>query len=293
MEIVASIKSTLPANHISCQHQDLPEPMLYYIKKNADPKLQLKLMQTSKYFRFKEFPYFVIKDFEFISKTKGYAYHKSFTLFELDITKISKKLWLTGSLSIECDDVDAVSQFIENVAVCEITSLSLNRQLLTVDEFKFLCNELKQELCMFDSIIINENFDVVPLENILENVTSLEDLYFEFDYDNAENVTTESTNKIIKALSKLNLSLLYLSNIPENFDIDENRQTRFVLKFDEYISDDCVQKLRKYVDKLLDGGLLNRYPVLLEFQNQNYKDFVRLVQNMNTFSMRRQLDGYM
>uniref|UniRef100_A0AC34GNC9 DUF38 domain-containing protein n=1 Tax=Panagrolaimus sp. ES5 TaxID=591445 RepID=A0AC34GNC9_9BILA len=43
----------------------LPESILFYIKHNAHPRFQLKLMQTSKYFRFKEFPYSVVRDIEY------------------------------------------------------------------------------------------------------------------------------------------------------------------------------------------------------------------------------------
>uniref|UniRef100_A0A914QZ48 Uncharacterized protein n=1 Tax=Panagrolaimus davidi TaxID=227884 RepID=A0A914QZ48_9BILA len=145
---------------ISCEF-GFRKPMLDYLKKNANPKVLLKLMQVSKYFLFKEFPFIVVKDLK----------HED-DKWNIDLENITKKLWITESFVIEenfspFNDIMLVSSIVPKIAACDITDLWMIGQQISLQEFKLLNADKIKDFHFRESMITDSNGDILSVENIL------------------------------------------------------------------------------------------------------------------------------
>uniref|UniRef100_A0A914P976 Uncharacterized protein n=1 Tax=Panagrolaimus davidi TaxID=227884 RepID=A0A914P976_9BILA len=151
---------------------DFPSDVLKWMKKNAKPKAELKLMQTCKYFLYQKFPYVLVKD-----SMNGTNEHPSAPTFKFNyrnihLNKIAIKFWLTGKLAIRTET--NFNTLFPKIAVCEIKSLSLLDLCITFEHFNFLTDSGNiTTLYLFNAIIKNLNGSNVPLEDILEGLPNL------------------------------------------------------------------------------------------------------------------------
>uniref|UniRef100_A0AC34FKH0 Uncharacterized protein n=1 Tax=Panagrolaimus sp. ES5 TaxID=591445 RepID=A0AC34FKH0_9BILA len=139
----------------------------------------LKLMQVCKYFRHKEFPYFVVKDITAFDDTFYYTLLNRESHEWESIEEIPEKLWITNSISTDLPpEFKFISQLVPKIAVCEAKKIILEYENITIDEFKVLCSSSVKKIKLKRiNIDGDENVEVVPLEMILDSVPNVKEAH--------------------------------------------------------------------------------------------------------------------
>uniref|UniRef100_A0AC34GUB8 Uncharacterized protein n=1 Tax=Panagrolaimus sp. ES5 TaxID=591445 RepID=A0AC34GUB8_9BILA len=195
----------------------LPESILYYIKNNAHPTFQLKLMQTSKYFCFNEFPYSVARDVEYCDNT--WYFRQNDGTYE-DVEILTKRLWITGTMDMNiAEDPRVISNLLSKAAVCDIKSLLVPDQILTVEEFKMLISSDNiEKLYYYGSDIKYDDGRIVSFDEIIKLFPKLKEFDCRFSHKMASTFTPDMTKNIMRYLNPEILEGFTLYNIPEAFD---------------------------------------------------------------------------
>uniref|UniRef100_A0AC35FPE6 Uncharacterized protein n=1 Tax=Panagrolaimus sp. PS1159 TaxID=55785 RepID=A0AC35FPE6_9BILA len=263
---------------------------------NANPKVLVKLMQVSKYFWFKEFPFFVVKDIRYENDKWQYRGIKRSmqckmcfkTFNDIDLENINKKLWIIESFVIEehfspFNDLKLVSSIVPKLAACDITHLCMIGQQISLQEFKLLNAGKIKDFHLNESMITDSNGDILSVENILSFLSKVLSFSYEFHEDAASTLTPQSTKNIIKRLKNSRIKSFTLGNIPETFDIGaffefmhENPTKRYYLDFYYLISGRYIQKLQESVDYFIDNYLEDYSAVLINFRDQTHKSYEKL-----------------
>uniref|UniRef100_A0AC34F473 Uncharacterized protein n=1 Tax=Panagrolaimus sp. ES5 TaxID=591445 RepID=A0AC34F473_9BILA len=167
------------------QQRGFPDSIMYYIKMNAPPRLLLKLMQASKYFCFKEFPFMVVENlqcyndtWEFLDRNvKENVYNK---YQKLDLNTLVKPLWISNSFDcLFLKDANFFSFLLSKTAVCDIQSLILEDQIITWDQFKFLTSSGIIGYFEFeDSDVKYDNGNIVPMDEMIKLLPEIRHLYW-------------------------------------------------------------------------------------------------------------------
>uniref|UniRef100_A0AC34FUV7 Uncharacterized protein n=1 Tax=Panagrolaimus sp. ES5 TaxID=591445 RepID=A0AC34FUV7_9BILA len=242
-------------------------------------------MQTSKYFRFKEFPYFVVKDLKYDQDKWLYCNGKySWDYTMLYLGKLSKPLWITKGINCYTEDHGLVSRLLPNAAVCDIKNLRLEDQIISFDEFKFLIssgNVEKLTLCY--SHVMYENGQVVGIDEILQLLPNVKQIRWLLDPETAATFTSETTQKLINNLSPSKLQSFCIMNIPESFDFNlfaefmiENPSIDYFLDFDILISNKYSAILQAYVDYIIQVSSTKYFPLHIRFPRQTEKSITCL-----------------
>uniref|UniRef100_A0A914PA15 Uncharacterized protein n=1 Tax=Panagrolaimus davidi TaxID=227884 RepID=A0A914PA15_9BILA len=163
---------------------DFPSDVLKSIKKNAKPKMAVKLMQICKYFQHQKFPYFIIRTLEW-NENFGWRYQamiKSVGVWPnfqtLDLDTLDQKLWIIKALNItHTEDTSLINSLIPKLAVCDIYELTLDNQDIKHEHFQILANAGNiTYLALKDTFIKDKNGSNVPLEDIFTVVPNVERL---------------------------------------------------------------------------------------------------------------------
>uniref|UniRef100_A0A914Q5F1 Uncharacterized protein n=1 Tax=Panagrolaimus davidi TaxID=227884 RepID=A0A914Q5F1_9BILA len=219
------------------------ESVLYYLKKNGNPKLLLKLMQVSKYFCFKEFPYMVVDSLYYDHDIT--LLRCGDVLYDGKFESLVKPLWITESIKLDNpNDSKLASKILSKIAVCDVKNLCLENQILDVGELKFYANCGSLESFVFrDSNVKYENGTVVPIEEILKLLPKLKVFDWLLHGELASTFTSETTKSITELFDTSILESFCLMNIPGTFDfklfakfMDANPKIDFFLHFARPIS---------------------------------------------------------
>uniref|UniRef100_A0A914Q3U7 Fumarate lyase N-terminal domain-containing protein n=1 Tax=Panagrolaimus davidi TaxID=227884 RepID=A0A914Q3U7_9BILA len=295
--VIQKCLSTDSSDDISLMHQSTKrsrssrelgfhESFLNYLKKNADPRTLLKLMQVSKYFCFKEFPFIVIKDLEYdydlIIDWKYRPLQSVSKMQPFDFDNTAKKLWITETLSIgHCEDTTFASSFISRVAVCDATTLKFAYQRICENELKFFNADKVEKVDFWGTMITDSNGKILPVENVLQLLPNVSYFHYCFDDDGID-FTSESIMSFIAYLKDSRITEFKLSMIPETFDFDaffkfmhENPKKRYNLIFSS-VSDEYTQKLQTAVDYFIENCLTIESSVLIEFEFQTDESYYAL-----------------
>uniref|UniRef100_A0AC35F5Y5 DUF38 domain-containing protein n=1 Tax=Panagrolaimus sp. PS1159 TaxID=55785 RepID=A0AC35F5Y5_9BILA len=237
---------------------DFPSEVLKKMKENANPKMSLKLMQCHKYFQHQEFPYFIIKSFEYDDDEWNFiTLNDEVHLYNgvEGIEKLTtKKLWITENI-ILLDNI--VSRLIPKIVVCDILWLKLYNQKMTYDEFKFLTasgNVEILELCNTD--ITHKNGDFVDVHTLLGCVPNI----FEFFLRNKDSPLIHSdSGKAFYKNNTTNLMRVKLEKISfldfENFKkfMKQNPHISYSLDIsaNNSLSSEEFQVLEDYVEEII------------------------------------------
>uniref|UniRef100_A0A914YUL4 Uncharacterized protein n=1 Tax=Panagrolaimus superbus TaxID=310955 RepID=A0A914YUL4_9BILA len=266
----------------------LPEPILYYIKKKANPKLQLKLMQTTKYFCFKEFPYMVVKELKYDHNKWLYCKGKySWNYTRLDLETLSKPLWITKGLNCYTEDEGLVSRLLSKAVVCDVKNLRLEDQIITWNELKLLISSGNIENLTFCySHVEYENNKIVGIDEILQLLPNVKQIRWLLDPETASIFTSETTQKLINSLNPLTLQSFCIMNIPESFDfnyfaefMNANPLIDCYLDFDVLISNEYSAILQTYVNNVIETASTKYYPLHIRFPRQT-ETSIKCLQNL-------------
>uniref|UniRef100_A0AC34GTK8 Uncharacterized protein n=1 Tax=Panagrolaimus sp. ES5 TaxID=591445 RepID=A0AC34GTK8_9BILA len=252
------------------QQLGLPDSIMHYMKMNAPPRLSLKLMQASKYFCFKEFPYFVVKELIYFAYSWKFRQGKGgFQI--LDLESLSKPLWITSSFdSGTFKDEKLVSNILSKIAVCDIKNLSLFDQIITWNEFQKLSSSgIIESIDFSGSDVKYDHGNIVPLDEIIKLLPKLEYIYCD---NSLSTITIQSTQKFIDLLNPSTLKSIIMRDIPESFDfnlfakfIDANPSIDFWLDFGDEISDEYAKILQDYVGELIRTSSYKTRRIFIRF----------------------------
>uniref|UniRef100_A0A914QI15 Uncharacterized protein n=1 Tax=Panagrolaimus davidi TaxID=227884 RepID=A0A914QI15_9BILA len=257
--------------------------VLYYLKKNSNPRVLLKLMQVSKYFCFKEFPYMVVDslDYDHINENIKLLRYDD-VLYNDKYESLVKPLWITKTLNLyDPNDSKLASKCLSKIAVCDVKNLSLENQILDVGELKFYANCGSLESFVFrDSNVKYGNGTVVPIEEILKLLPKLKSFYWDLHREMASTFTSETTKTIIDFFDPSLLEFFCLMNIPEPFDfklfagfMDAHPSIQFYLFFARPLSAEYTKMLQDYVDDLIETELYKVRKILIIFPTQTDESF--------------------
>uniref|UniRef100_A0AC35GRT2 Uncharacterized protein n=1 Tax=Panagrolaimus sp. PS1159 TaxID=55785 RepID=A0AC35GRT2_9BILA len=274
----------------------LPEPIYYYLKKNANPKLLLKLMQISKYFCFKEFPYMVVKDLKYERTKWIYCKPKyNFDYEVLDLSNLKKPLWITKGINCYTEDVSLVSSLLSKVIACDITNLRLEDQIITLNEFKFLISSGNVKTFTFCySHVEYENGEIVPIDKIMKLIPNVTGFRWLLDTCMMSTFTSETVHSLIKVFNPSILKTFCLMNIPDTFDfnlfatfMDKNPFIDYELDFDILLPREYSKMLQKYVDKKIATSLKKPFLLKILFPRQSEKSVKQLKSLYHFYSVRQ------
>uniref|UniRef100_A0A914QA00 DUF38 domain-containing protein n=1 Tax=Panagrolaimus davidi TaxID=227884 RepID=A0A914QA00_9BILA len=287
-----SMSPTKKQRSSSQQHPfGLPEPILCYLKKNSNPKLLLKLMQISKYFCFKEFPYMVVKDLKYERTKWSYCKPKyNFNYEVLDLSNLKKPLWITEEINCYTEDVSLISTLLSKVIVCDITNLWLFNQIITLNEFKLLISSGNVTTFSFSlSHVEYENGKTVPIEEIMKLIPNVTEFRWSLDTPMMSTFNSETVQNLIKVINPSILKTFHLLIIPETFDfnlfatfMDKNPLIDYELDFDMHIAREYSKMLQKYVDKKIETSSKKAFLFRIFFPLQS-KESVKHLESLYNF----------
>uniref|UniRef100_A0AC34FNU9 Uncharacterized protein n=1 Tax=Panagrolaimus sp. ES5 TaxID=591445 RepID=A0AC34FNU9_9BILA len=135
-------------------------------------------MQISKYFRFKEFPFYAVKNVDF----NGIEWLHNFGQIPqiLDLDNLSKPLWITKKLicSYFPQNSKELSNLLSKVVVCDINYLEIENQILTFEEFKFL--SARKNITTFEfsfSQIEYGNGEIMSMDELIKCLPKIKNFY--------------------------------------------------------------------------------------------------------------------
>uniref|UniRef100_A0AC35FPV1 Uncharacterized protein n=1 Tax=Panagrolaimus sp. PS1159 TaxID=55785 RepID=A0AC35FPV1_9BILA len=256
----------------------LPEPILYYLKKNSNPKLLLKLMQISKYFSFKEFPYMVVKDL--------------FDYKVLDLSNVNKPLWITKGIYCYTKHVSLVSSLLSKVIVCDITNLRLANQIITLNEFKLLISSGNVKTFSFCySHVEYENGETVPICEIMKLIPYVTEFRWYLNTTVMSTFNSETVQNLIKVINPVILKTFRLMDIPETYDfnlfatfMDKNPLIDYYLDFHREIAREYSNMLQKFVDKKITTSSKKPFLLKIRFPHQSEESVKHLKSLYNFYS---------
>uniref|UniRef100_A0AC34FCE7 Uncharacterized protein n=1 Tax=Panagrolaimus sp. ES5 TaxID=591445 RepID=A0AC34FCE7_9BILA len=160
-------------NSVTCK-LGVPESILYYIKNQAQPKFQLKLMKTSKYFRYKDFPFCVTREICYGDDTWFFLQNDG--TYE-DLKILTKPLWITGSIElINVENAEIISDLLSKAVVCDIKKLACD-EILTLDQFNMLTSSKNfEKLYYYHSDIEHDVGSVISFDEIIKLSPKLKEL---------------------------------------------------------------------------------------------------------------------
>uniref|UniRef100_A0A914PEZ2 Uncharacterized protein n=1 Tax=Panagrolaimus davidi TaxID=227884 RepID=A0A914PEZ2_9BILA len=245
------------------QNFSMPDSIIFYIAKNPKTAaLYLKMVQTCKYF-------FVKNPIIIILNLNAYGGKWRSGNVPLNLTKYNCKYWITNkiySCGYEFVDKNIFCPIIPKLYQCDAKSLYLYSQIVSFNDLSLLISSV-EEICIHNVIVKHADSSDVPLEDIVAIAINAKSV---------EIIKPTITSKTMKELTKLpnftTLDNLRLYNLSEVFDIDafyvymkKNQYTNFSLYFDKSISNAYKNRLKSFIDEILETKELDYKPPFMFF----------------------------
>uniref|UniRef100_A0AC35GSD3 DUF38 domain-containing protein n=1 Tax=Panagrolaimus sp. PS1159 TaxID=55785 RepID=A0AC35GSD3_9BILA len=208
--------------HVENVELGFPEPILYYLKKNANPKLLLKLMKSSKrHFSFKEFPFFEVHFLKIDKTTWKYYDRKSDEIKDLDLNSLSKPLlWISNG--IECCTEQRnpfIGKLLSKTFICDIRYFRVVGRNITLSQLKFINSKNNIEnFTLYNSHVHCYFGTIVSIDRVLKFLPNVKTFLWFFTREMIPTINSKTTKKLIEALNPTKLQSFSLMNIPETFD---------------------------------------------------------------------------
>uniref|UniRef100_A0A914QXY6 F-box domain-containing protein n=1 Tax=Panagrolaimus davidi TaxID=227884 RepID=A0A914QXY6_9BILA len=245
---------------------EYPRDVIKYMKQNAAPKQLLNLMQCSKRFCHKVFPYLPVRYL-----TTRDAKEVKWRMQKLDNSwirgtncdEIPNGLWITGKF-ILVDIPNLLPQILPKVAVSELKVLALWHQEIFCDDLvKLLPHGNVKSIHLNFSSVKYGNGDVVTLDKMLEILTNIPLISY---WHELPPFSVEAAEDLSKVDVSPKLFEISVAAHKEEFDfglykmfIELNRQILFDTLFvDDDLEDDFIEKL-EHLNAIELGNDLNEY----------------------------------
>uniref|UniRef100_A0A914PII1 F-box domain-containing protein n=1 Tax=Panagrolaimus davidi TaxID=227884 RepID=A0A914PII1_9BILA len=251
---------------------EYPNDVIKYMKQNAAPKQLLNLMQCSKRFCHKVFPYLPVQDLT-ADEEDGWCMQKLDNLWieGTDFDEIPNGLWITGEFNLCGDFPNLLPQILPKVAVIELEQLFLIDQEISCDDLvKLLSHGSVKYIHFRSSTVRYGNGDVVPLDKILEILTNIPEIFYLFDLPPFSLEAAENLSKVIVSPKLVEFSVIahkeeFNFGLYKKF-IELNRQILFDTVFvDDDLEDDFIEELEHLNAITLQNGLNEYAPHIFEY----------------------------
>uniref|UniRef100_A0AC34FEB8 Uncharacterized protein n=1 Tax=Panagrolaimus sp. ES5 TaxID=591445 RepID=A0AC34FEB8_9BILA len=271
-----------------------PKPILYYLKKNAKPKLLLKLMKSSKlHFSFKEFPFFAT---HFLKTDKAkWIYFDQGTdeIKALDLENLSKPLWITNGIDCSSrEKTTIVSNLLSKTFICDIKYFRIVGRVLSMKQLKTLNSKNSIEyFTLYNSHVECCEGRIVKMDEIIRCLPNVKTFLWLFSRTMVSMITPYATRKLIDSLNPSILTSFHLMNVPETFDfklfakfMKKHPWIEYYLEFDN-ISLKFSKMLQSFVDKLVKKAAAKKYrPIRIRFPGQTFQSQVLLEDFYQSYS---------
>uniref|UniRef100_A0AC35G1B5 F-box domain-containing protein n=1 Tax=Panagrolaimus sp. PS1159 TaxID=55785 RepID=A0AC35G1B5_9BILA len=251
---------------------EYPNDVIEKMKQNATPKQLLNLMQCSKRFCHKVFPYLPVQNLysNDNEEDKWWWMRKlDNSLIEgTDFDKIPNGLWITKEMSLS-DFPNLLPQVLPKIAVIELEELSFWGQEICCDDLvKLLSYGNVKYIHLYSSPVKYGNGDVVPLDKMLEILSNISEIRYLHDLPPFSVEAAENLSEVFVSPKLVEFSLI---GDKETFDfglykkfIELNRQISFFTHFvDHDLEDDFIEELDN-----LNGITLENPPNIFQYWGQ-------------------------
>uniref|UniRef100_A0A914Q048 F-box domain-containing protein n=1 Tax=Panagrolaimus davidi TaxID=227884 RepID=A0A914Q048_9BILA len=247
---------------------EYPNDIIKYMQQNASPKQLLKLMQCSKRFCHKVFPYLPVQNLTINDNEEDKWWMRKLdnSLIQgTNFDKIPNGLWITKEMGLS-DFPNLLPQVLPKVAVIELEELSFFRQAISCDDLvKLLSHGNVKYIDLWSSPVKYGNGDIVPLDKMLEILSNIPDIRYWHDLPPFSVEAAENLSKVFVS-PKLVSFILFADK--ETFDfglyekfIELNPQIHFCTQFLDYdLEDDFIEELERLNRITLENGLTEYFP---------------------------------
>uniref|UniRef100_A0AC35FJ81 Uncharacterized protein n=1 Tax=Panagrolaimus sp. PS1159 TaxID=55785 RepID=A0AC35FJ81_9BILA len=285
-------KITWPDCPSQKQDWSLPGCVIYYIAKNPlSAKCYQKLVQTCKFF-FEKNPILVVKklyDYEeedgvntrICSNINDECMKNNQTCcVQIDLHKLSSKIWLTEVLSALHGTQDFMSFLCSKLFRCEIFCFKAKGKFIKYDDFKSLVSCAKG-IYLFKCVIKYNGGNIVMLDKILELFPSnLEEIIVRFP-DDISLINASTMASILKLQNLGSLKNFELEGNPGNLNIKDlsafitkNAHTFIQLCFRQMdIFKDYKNQLDGLINEIIESEVKN---CIVEYEGQDERKFAIL-----------------
>uniref|UniRef100_A0A914PG25 Uncharacterized protein n=1 Tax=Panagrolaimus davidi TaxID=227884 RepID=A0A914PG25_9BILA len=252
------------------QNFSLPDSIIFYIAKNHKTwKLYQKMVKTCKYF-FVENPILVIEkplsyfDSQWTIKKTPYNTNQTMSkLWIADNLYVSPKY----SISAETKNQNIVTSIIPKVYRCDAFIIKLLKQVISYRDLPLLTSSA--EWIFFHQVVVKHedgsNVEVQKIVKIASNATLINISH--------PTITSKTMEELLKIPHFLTIREFTIKNVPKFFDIEafyvymkKNKTTKFILSFNESISDEYMKRLDEIVDEIIATKDFDYKPVLFDFR---------------------------
>ena len=156
----------------------LPDPMFWYLFPRISGRLWEKLIRTCKMFfaKLQVVPIRELFDSNRTAQGIWKCWGETGNASEIRINEIPYKIRVTATFEQKFSNLEfnAVSMLIPKIVACDLKSLTLSHQNITMDEFMFLIHGGAVEHLVLKDVIISASENVqVPLETVIAKVPKI------------------------------------------------------------------------------------------------------------------------
>uniref|UniRef100_A0AC35GMM5 Uncharacterized protein n=1 Tax=Panagrolaimus sp. PS1159 TaxID=55785 RepID=A0AC35GMM5_9BILA len=271
------------------QEFSFPDSVIYYMIKNpSHAKIYEKLIHCCKYF-FSKNPIIVIQRLKFDHDGNGWKVVRNGIPTKIDITSVSKKLWITNALYVyDIEDITNETPMFMNLASsvvpkfykCDVTRLSLTKQNIFFNEYLMLALNVKV-LAFVDVIVKNLDGTLISVEKLVEGASKLKIFGLV-----TEAVSLPPSTKAFEELLKrlFTLEIFTWIGIPEVFDIakfynyikENNTQTKLYFCFTDQLSDEHQNLLETIIDEIIETEKHEYQPPFICYAGMNREKYKKI-----------------
>uniref|UniRef100_A0AC35FWN9 Uncharacterized protein n=1 Tax=Panagrolaimus sp. PS1159 TaxID=55785 RepID=A0AC35FWN9_9BILA len=144
---------------------------------------------------------------------------------------------------------------------------------------------------MFTKTAEDITFETVTVKDFNDSIVLFEKIFeaffnakiFNFYSNSFQNFTSKTFNELLKIPHFSKLQSMNLTNIPEVFDIEafyvymkKSKTTKFLLQFDNLISEAYKNRLEEIIDEILSTKVINYKPPFIHFEGLDREKEFRL-----------------
>uniref|UniRef100_A0AC35FE29 F-box domain-containing protein n=1 Tax=Panagrolaimus sp. PS1159 TaxID=55785 RepID=A0AC35FE29_9BILA len=251
---------------------EYPNDVIKHMKQNDAPKQLLYLMQCSKRFHHKVFPYLPVQILAINAKDGWWMRKLDNSLIQgTNFDEIPNGLWITKRMGLR-DFPNLLPQVLPKITVIELEKVSFFGQAISCDDLvKLLSYGNVKIIELWSSPVKYGNEDVVPLDKMLQILSNIRCTSYS---DDLPPFSVEAAEDLSKVIVSAKLVAFALSADKDTFDfglykkfIGLNRQINFYTRFfDDDLEDDFIEELEHLNGITLENGLTEYAPNVFDYR---------------------------
>uniref|UniRef100_A0A914QVN6 Uncharacterized protein n=1 Tax=Panagrolaimus davidi TaxID=227884 RepID=A0A914QVN6_9BILA len=199
-----------------------------------------------------------------------------------NLTKYNCKYWITDEIGASAHGLvnqNIFSPIIPKFYRCDVKSLSLSDLIISFNDLSLIISSA--ELIRFTNVIVKHMDSTdVPLEDIIAIAINAK-----FVEITKPTITPKTMKELTQLPNFTKLRFFDLYSLSEVSDIDafysymkKNLHTKFLLKFDEQISEGFKNRIETIVDEILETKEFDYEPPVIYFTGIDIQRFEKLCQ---------------